>query len=236
MVFSRKSVDCPLQEGNESLPQVKEFMYLGVLFTSGGTTEQATGQRTGAGGAVLYSLYRTVALDVLVCTGLSLFLPSPMVMKDGSWPKESRDRGHVAEMGFLKRVAGVSLRDKMRSSVICELGVQPLLLCTASLLVASLGRCSRYVQVGWAPGADPSPGGEIYLCTGLVTLQDHPVRVGCGQGKGHLDPPAETAASATRPQIRGWWWMEVYKIQKHVFGGLSDLWPPTSNYFILSKC
>ncbi len=37
----------------------------------------------------------------------------------------------AAEMGFLGRVAGVSLRDKVRSSVICEgLEVELLLLCS----------------------------------------------------------------------------------------------------------
>ncbi len=47
MLLSRKPVDCPLRVGNESLPQVEEFKYLGVLFTSKGTT----GQRFGAAGA-----------------------------------------------------------------------------------------------------------------------------------------------------------------------------------------
>ncbi|KAK5906143.1 hypothetical protein CgunFtcFv8_002034 [Champsocephalus gunnari] len=33
MVLSRKPIDCPLQVGNESLPQVKEFKYLwGLVF------------------------------------------------------------------------------------------------------------------------------------------------------------------------------------------------------------
>ncbi|KAK5900174.1 hypothetical protein CesoFtcFv8_009574 [Champsocephalus esox] len=40
MVLSRKPMDCPLQVGNESLPQVKEFKYLGVLFSSEGTMER----------------------------------------------------------------------------------------------------------------------------------------------------------------------------------------------------
>ncbi|KAK5901378.1 hypothetical protein CgunFtcFv8_026256 [Champsocephalus gunnari] len=45
MVLSRKPMDCPLQVGNESLPQVKEFKYLGVLFSSEGTMEREMGQR-----------------------------------------------------------------------------------------------------------------------------------------------------------------------------------------------
>ena len=45
---------------NTSLPQVNEFKYLGVLFTSEGTMEQEIGRRIGAAGEVLQSLYRTV--------------------------------------------------------------------------------------------------------------------------------------------------------------------------------
>ena len=60
MVLSRKQVDCPLRVGNASLPQVKEFKYLGVLFASEGTMEREMGRRIGAAGAVLQSLYRTV--------------------------------------------------------------------------------------------------------------------------------------------------------------------------------
>ncbi|KAK5909389.1 hypothetical protein CesoFtcFv8_003322 [Champsocephalus esox] len=58
MVLSRKPMDCPLQVGNESLHQVKEFKYLGVLFSSEGSMEREMGRRIG--GAVLQSLYRTV--------------------------------------------------------------------------------------------------------------------------------------------------------------------------------
>ncbi|KAK3552246.1 hypothetical protein QTP86_006094 [Hemibagrus guttatus] len=67
MVLDRKKVACTLQVGGEVLPQVEEFKYLGVLFTS------------------------------------------------------------EAEMSFLRRVAGRSLRDRVRSSVTWEeLGVEPL--------------------------------------------------------------------------------------------------------------
>ena len=36
MVLSRKTVECPFWLGNEILPQVEEFKYLGVLFMSEG--------------------------------------------------------------------------------------------------------------------------------------------------------------------------------------------------------
>ncbi|KAI3365772.1 hypothetical protein L3Q82_000771 [Scortum barcoo] len=40
MVLDRKRVACPLQVGGEVLPQVEEFKYLGVLFTSEGKIEK----------------------------------------------------------------------------------------------------------------------------------------------------------------------------------------------------
>ena len=62
MVLSRKPVDCLLQVGNVSLPQVKEFKYLGVLFTSEGMMGREIDRRVSQ----------------------SSSLPSPMVMSDGS--------------------------------------------------------------------------------------------------------------------------------------------------------
>ncbi|KAK0144504.1 Retrovirus-related Pol polyprotein from type-1 retrotransposable element R2 [Merluccius polli] len=89
MVLNRKRVECTLRVGDEILPQVEEFKYLGVLFTSEGRIkEQKKEQRT-----------------------------------------RTRSRVQVAEMSFLRRVAGLSLRDRVRSSVIRkELGVDPLIL------------------------------------------------------------------------------------------------------------
>ena len=55
-------MDSPLQVGSESLQQVKEFKYLGDLFTSEGRMEQEIGRRIGAAGAVLRSLCRTVVM------------------------------------------------------------------------------------------------------------------------------------------------------------------------------
>ncbi|KAI3373750.1 hypothetical protein L3Q82_022332 [Scortum barcoo] len=44
----RKRVACPLQVGGEVLPQVEEFKYLGVLFTSEGKMEREIDRRIGA--------------------------------------------------------------------------------------------------------------------------------------------------------------------------------------------
>ena len=62
MVLSRKPMDCLLRVGNESLPQVKEFKYLGVLFASEGTMEREIGRRIGAAGGRYYIHFTTPLL------------------------------------------------------------------------------------------------------------------------------------------------------------------------------
>ncbi|KAI3369149.1 hypothetical protein L3Q82_026109 [Scortum barcoo] len=59
----RKRVACPLRVGGEVLPQVEEFKYLGVLFTSEGKMEREIDRRIGAASAVMQSVPR--------CTGPS---------------------------------------------------------------------------------------------------------------------------------------------------------------------
>ena len=61
MVLSRKPMDCLLHVG-KFLPQVTEFKYLGILFSSEGTREREMGQRIGAVGTVLHSLNHTVVM------------------------------------------------------------------------------------------------------------------------------------------------------------------------------
>ncbi|KAI3359375.1 hypothetical protein L3Q82_002875 [Scortum barcoo] len=52
MVLDQKRVACPLRVGGEVLPQVEEFKYLGVLFTSEGKMEREIDRRIGAASAV----------------------------------------------------------------------------------------------------------------------------------------------------------------------------------------
>ncbi len=60
MVLDRKKVACSLQVGGEFLPQVEEFKYLGVLFTSEGRMEREIDRGIGAAAAVIRSLCRSV--------------------------------------------------------------------------------------------------------------------------------------------------------------------------------
>ncbi|KAI3354969.1 hypothetical protein L3Q82_004770 [Scortum barcoo] len=92
MVLDRKRVACPLQVGGEVLPQVEEFKYLGVLFTSEGKMEREIDRRIGAASAVMRSVYRTVVVkkELSRKAKLSIYrsiyvptLTSPMVMNFG---------------------------------------------------------------------------------------------------------------------------------------------------------
>ena len=136
MVLSRKRVECLLRVGNEVLPQVEEFKYLGILFTSDGRREREIDRRIGAASAVVRTLHRSVVVKrelsqkAKLSVYRSIFVPT-LTYGHELWVVTERTRSRIqaAEMGFLRRVAGLSLRDRVRSSVIRErLKVEPLLL------------------------------------------------------------------------------------------------------------
>uniref|UniRef100_A0A8D0CHB3 Reverse transcriptase domain-containing protein n=1 Tax=Scleropages formosus TaxID=113540 RepID=A0A8D0CHB3_SCLFO len=181
MVLSRKKVDCSLRVRGELLPQVEEFKYLGVLFTSEGKMERQVDRRIGAASAVMRSLYRSVVVKrelsrkAKLSIYRSIYVPT-LTYGHELWIMTERMRSRIqaAEMSFLRRVAGRTLRDRVRSSVTREeLGVEPLLLRiersqlrwlghlgSGCLLDASLGRCSGLVPLGGGLGADPGHVGE----------------------------------------------------------------------------
>ena len=113
-------MDCLLRVGNVSLPQVKEFKYLWVLFTSEGMMGHEIDQRVGAADAVLHALHRMVVTkrELSQKAKLSIywsnFVPT-LIYGHERWVMTERMRSQVqaAKMGFLHRVAGVSLRDRI---------------------------------------------------------------------------------------------------------------------------
>ena len=136
MVLSRKRVPCPLQVGGELLPQVEEFKYLGVLFTSEGRMEREIDRRIGAASAVKRSMYLSVVVKkelsckVKLSIYRSIYVPT-LIYGHELWVMTERTRSWIqaAKMSFLSRVAGCSLRDRVRSSAAREeLRVEPLLL------------------------------------------------------------------------------------------------------------
>ncbi|KAK3528646.1 hypothetical protein QTP70_006351 [Hemibagrus guttatus] len=136
MVLDRKKVACTLQVGGEVLPQVEEFKYLGVLFTSEGRMDREIDRRIGAAAAVMRSMYRSVVVKkelsrkAKLSIYQSIYVPT-LTYGHELWVMTERVRSRIqaAEMSFLRRVAGRFLRDRVRSSVTREeLGVEPLLL------------------------------------------------------------------------------------------------------------
>uniref|UniRef100_A0AAV2MIF0 Reverse transcriptase domain-containing protein n=1 Tax=Knipowitschia caucasica TaxID=637954 RepID=A0AAV2MIF0_KNICA len=159
MVLDRKKVPCPLQVGGEVLPQVEEFKYLGVLFTSEGRMEREIDRRIGAACAVMRPLYRTVVVKrelsrkAKLSIYRSIFVPS-LTYGHELWVMTERTRSRIqaVKMSFLRRVAGRSLRDRLRSSVTREeLGVEPLLLHVERNQLRWLGHLFR-MPPGRLPG------------------------------------------------------------------------------------
>ncbi|KAK0156391.1 putative uncharacterized transposon-derived protein F52C9.6 [Merluccius polli] len=150
MVLNRKRVECTLRVGDEILPQVEEFKYLGVMFTSEGRMEWKIDRRIGAVSAVMRTLHGSVVVKrelsrkAKLSIYQSIFVPA-LTYGHELWVVTERTRSwvQVAEMSFLHRVAGLSLRDR--------LGCLP---------DASLVRCSGHVQLVGNLGEDPGHAGE----------------------------------------------------------------------------
>ncbi|TWW63109.1 hypothetical protein D4764_03G0001170 [Takifugu flavidus] len=136
MVLNRKKVECLLRVKEEILPHVGEFKYLGVLFTSEGRMEKEIDRRIGAASAVMRTLHQSVVVkrelsqEAKLSIYRSIFVLT-LTYGHELWVMTERTRSWVqaAKMSFLRWVAGLSLRDRVRSSAIREeLGVEPLLL------------------------------------------------------------------------------------------------------------
>ncbi|KAK0139279.1 LINE-1 reverse transcriptase [Merluccius polli] len=159
MVLNRKRVECTLRVGDEILPQVEEFKYLGVLFTSEGRMDREIDRRIGAASAVMRTLHGSVVVKrelsrkAKLSIYQSIYVPA-LTYGHELWVVTERTRLRVqaAEMSFLRRVAGLSLRDRVRSSVIREeLGVDPLLLRVERSQMRWLGHLVR-MPPGRLPG------------------------------------------------------------------------------------
>ncbi|XP_061737225.1 uncharacterized protein LOC133539140 isoform X2 [Nerophis ophidion] len=90
VVLARKRVECHLRVGEETLPQVEEFKYLGVLFTSEGRVDREIDRRIGAASSVMRTLYRSVVVKkelsrkAKLSIYRSIYVPILMVMSFGS--------------------------------------------------------------------------------------------------------------------------------------------------------
>ncbi|KAK3534043.1 hypothetical protein QTP86_000634 [Hemibagrus guttatus] len=108
MVLDRKKVACTLQVGGDLLPQVEEFKYLGVLFTSKGRMDCEIDRRIGAATAVMRSMYWSVVVKKELSRKAklsiyhSIYIPT-LTYSHELWvmTERVRSRIQVAEMSFL---------------------------------------------------------------------------------------------------------------------------------------
>ncbi|KAK3546902.1 hypothetical protein QTP86_003774 [Hemibagrus guttatus] len=152
MVLDRKKVACTLQVGGEVLPQVEEFKYLWVLFTSEGRMDREIDRWIGAAAAVMRSMYRSVVVKKELSQKAKLSIYQSIYVPTLTYGHELWVMTEAAEMSFLRRLAGRSLRDRVRSFVTQEeLRVEPLLLHIERGQLRWLGHLFR-MPLGHLPG------------------------------------------------------------------------------------
>ena len=136
LCLSRNPAQCTLQSSGTVLRQVEKFKYLGVAFTSDGRQDKEIDARIGQASAVLRELQRSVVLKrelsqtAKLAVFKSIFVPI-LTYGHELWVMTERVRSRIqaAEMGFLRRVKGVTRLHKKRNTEIRNsLNIEPLLL------------------------------------------------------------------------------------------------------------
>lgn len=131
MVVCRKKVDYSLWVDSELLPQVKEFKYVGILFTSEGQMKREVDRQTDATSAVMRAFNWTAAVKKEPSQKAKLSIYQLVYVPTYGhelWVETERIRLRIqaAKMSFLQRVSGLSLGNKVRSSDIRgKLRVEP---------------------------------------------------------------------------------------------------------------
>ncbi|VDO94369.1 unnamed protein product [Soboliphyme baturini] len=116
-----------------TVEQVDKFKYLGIVFTSDGKLEVEIDGRIGVASGVLRKLARSIvtkaelSLKTKLSMFKSIFIPILIYAHESRTMTEKlRTRVQAAEMGFLRRVAGLTRLDMVRES-----DIQKSLCCTA---------------------------------------------------------------------------------------------------------
>ena len=136
MCLSRQPKQCSLQIDGVLLKQSEKFKYLGVSFTSDGRQNSELDIRIGKASAVMRQLHRSVVLKRELCTKAKLSIFRSVYVPILTYGHECwimnekvRSRVQAAQMGFLQRISGLTLLDKVKSADIREsLNIESLLL------------------------------------------------------------------------------------------------------------
>ena len=135
--LSRNPDLCVLQVNGATLKQVEKFKYLGVAFTSDGRQDEELDTRIGKASAVMRALHNSVVMkrELSKKAKLSIFKAAfvpILIYGHKSWVMTEKMRSQVqaSEMRFLRRIEGVTLFNKVRSSEIRKslIKIEPLLL------------------------------------------------------------------------------------------------------------
>ena len=152
--LSRNPDQCVLQVNGATLKQVEKFKYLGVAFTSDGRQDEELDTRIGKASAVMQALHYSVVMkrELSKKAKLSIFkavFVPILTYGHESWVMTERMRSQVqaSEMRFLRRIEGVTLFNKVRSSEIRKsLNIEPLLLRIERSQLRWFGHVSRMPQ------------------------------------------------------------------------------------------
>ena len=125
-----------LQVNGATLKQVQTFKYHGVTFTSEGRQDKELDTRIGKASAVLRGLHYSVVIkrELSKKAKLSIFKPVfvPTLTyghKSSVMTERVRSQAQASKIRFLRRIEGVTLYNKVRSSEIRKsLNIEPLLL------------------------------------------------------------------------------------------------------------
>ena len=135
MVVSREETDCIVHLNGTQLKQVTEFAYLGVLFTSDGRQDNEISRRINQASGVLRELGSSVVGNTMLSRQAKLTIYKSLyrpILTYGheTWTltESARSRIGAAEMRFLRRMLGVTRRDRIPNEAIRErVKVEPLL-------------------------------------------------------------------------------------------------------------
>ena len=122
MCLSRQPKQCSLQIDGVPLKQSEKFKYLGVSVTSDGRQNSELDIRIGKASAVMRQLHRSVVPKRELCTFRSVYAPI-LTYGHECWimNEKVRSRVQAAEMGFLRRISGLTLLERLKAPIFVNL-------------------------------------------------------------------------------------------------------------------
>ena len=143
-----------LQVNGATLKQVEKFKYLGVAFTSDGRQDEELDTRIGKASAVMRGLHYSVVMKRELSKKAKLSIFKAVFVPILTYGHESsvmtermRSQVQASEMRFLRRIEGVALFIKVRSSEIQKSrNIEPLLLRIERSQLKWFGHVSRMPQ------------------------------------------------------------------------------------------